>query len=41
MSDIQLAASPAKNGRLRVAALGDVHASATVKGKWRDTFTEI
>jgi Icc-related predicted phosphoesterase len=31
----------AGNGRVRVAALGDLHASATAKGKWRDTFTEV
>jgi Icc-related predicted phosphoesterase len=35
------AAAAEKDTRLRVAALGDVHASAATKGKWRDTFTEI
>lgn len=29
------------NGGLRVAAIGDVHASATAKGRWQDTLTEI
>jgi Icc-related predicted phosphoesterase len=34
--------APTANGKLiRVAALGDTHASAAAKGKWRDTFTEI
>jgi predicted MPP superfamily phosphohydrolase len=41
MPETQRARASARNGRLRVAALGDLHASATVKGKWRDTFTEI
>jgi Icc-related predicted phosphoesterase len=27
--------------RVRVAAIGDVHASATAKGRWRDTLAEI
>jgi Icc-related predicted phosphoesterase len=29
------------DARVRVAAIGDVHASATVKGRWRDTLAEI
>ena len=36
---------PAKPGpsdrRLRVAAIGDVHASPAAPGRWRDTFAEI
>src|SRR5262249_2926133 len=31
----------AANGRLRVAAVGDVHATAGAKGQWREPFTEI
>jgi Icc-related predicted phosphoesterase len=29
------------DARVRVAAIGDVHASATVKGRWRDTLAEV
>jgi Icc-related predicted phosphoesterase len=29
------------DARVRVAAIGDVHASATAKGRWRDTLAEI
>ena len=31
----------ASEGRLRVAAIGDVHASPSAPGRWRDTFAEI
>jgi len=31
----------APDGRLRVAAIGDVHASPSHKGQWHDTFAEI
>jgi Icc-related predicted phosphoesterase len=42
MADVRpIAADAAGDQRVRVAALGDVHASAAAKGKWRDTFTEI
>jgi len=34
-------ATEANGGRLRVAAIGDVHASPTAKGRWRDTLAEI
>lgn len=30
-----------RQGRLRVAAIGDVHASANARGRWRDTLAEI
>ena len=33
---------PAPNGgRLRLAAIGDTHASTAARGQWRDTFIEI
>ncbi len=42
MADVRpIAADAAADQRVRVAALGAVHASAAAKGKWRDTFTEI
>lgn len=30
-----------KNGKLRVAAIGDVHASPNARGRWRDMLTEV
>ena len=33
--------SGASERRLRVAAIGDVHASPAAPGRWRDTFAEI
>jgi Icc-related predicted phosphoesterase len=35
------AESAPSSGRLRVAAIGDVHASPAAPGRWRDTFAEI
>ncbi len=33
--------TPRPNGRLRVAAIGDVHASPTARGRWRDMLGEV
>ncbi|HEX6011650.1 MAG TPA: metallophosphoesterase [Geminicoccaceae bacterium] len=41
MAQKQAGAGGATSGRLRVAAIGDVHASANAKGRWRDTLAEI
>ena len=35
------ASTAANGGRLRVAAVGDVHATAGAKGQWREHFAEI
>lgn len=41
-SDNVVALDPAaRSGTVRVAAIGDVHASPNAKGRWRDTLTEI
>ena len=42
MPDTPTASSPSPNhNRVRVAAIGDVHATTAVKGQWRDTFAEL
>jgi Icc-related predicted phosphoesterase len=41
MAQKQAGADGPTNGRLRVAAMGDVHASATARGRWRETLAEI
>jgi Icc-related predicted phosphoesterase len=41
MAQKQAGADDRTGGRLRVAAIGDVHASPNAKGRWRDTLAEI
>jgi Icc-related predicted phosphoesterase len=41
MSESEPLPAASSNGRLRVAAIGDVHASPTATGRWRDMLAEI